>query len=86
MFKKAKKIFFLSSFLVFISFILFFYFSENNINSINKFRSVFYKEIENGIKEIPLLKNDTYNSYVYIDGVETFKKRKKSYKFWDLIK
>tara|TARA_B100000029_G_C17563922_1_gene954418 strand:+ start:1730 stop:1990 length:261 start_codon:yes stop_codon:yes gene_type:complete len=86
MFQKVKKIFFLSSFLVFISFILFFYFSENNINSINKFRSIFYKEIENGMKEIPLLKNDTYNSYLYSDGVEIFKKRKKSYKFWDLIK
>ena len=36
--------------------------------------------------EKPILKNDTANIIEYSDDIELYKKRKKKYTFWDLIK
>jgi len=35
---------------------------------------------------LPLLKNDTNNIIEYSDDIEIFKKEKKRYKFWELLK
>ena len=63
-----------------------FYFSEENIISTNKSRSTLSYESKSDLQTLPLLKNDTANVIVYTDEVENFKKEKKAYKFWELIK
>jgi hypothetical protein len=63
-----------------------FYFSEENIISTNKSRSTLSYESKIDLQNLPLLKNDTANVIVYTDEVENFKKEKKAYKFWELIK
>ena len=86
MIKKIKKIFYLLCFLLFIILITNFYFSEENITSTNKLRS-YYSSIELSQElDIPLLKSDTINIIEYTDDVEIYKKKKKKYKFFDLIK
>ena len=86
MIKKFKNIFYLITTLIFISSIISFYFSDKNIQKTNKTRSFysFNKKIET--IDIPLLKNDTTNIVEYKEDVNIFKKKKKKYLFWDLIK
>ena len=83
MISKIKYIFLYCIFLSFISSITFHYFSESNIINTNKKRA---KKYLKNITNIPLLKNDTQNIIEYTDGVEKFKKSKKKYKFFDLLK
>ena len=60
--------------------IIFFYFSEENINKVNKSRYIYSEKLNNYVNELPLLKNDTNNSIEYIST------KKKEYNlFWDLI-
>ena len=63
-----------------------FYFSEANIIATNKSRSSYAYKLKFDFKNLPLIKNDTNNIIDYSEDVEIFKKRKKSYIFWDLIK
>ena len=86
MFKKIKNIFYLVLFSIFIILIVGFYFSDLNINKISKSRSTYQTRIEKNFEDLPLLKNDTKDIIEYRDDIEVFKKKKKKYKFWDLIK
>ena len=52
----------------------------------NKSRSLYSLKIYNDIENLPLLKNNTSNIIEYSDDIETYRKRKKNYKFWDLLK
>ena len=81
MLKKIKKIFFLSSLFLFTFLTINYYFSEKNIIHINKSRSshsIYYYD------KLPLLKNDTINTYVYKNDLEEFKKKRKK-RFWEKL-
>ena len=86
MIKKFKYIFYLFSYSLFILLVIGFYFSDKNINNVNKTRSTSLNNVAELIKTLPLLKDDTNDIIVYKDDVEVFKKKKKKYKFFDLIK
>ena len=86
MIKKFIYIFYLFSYSLFILLVIGFYFSDKNINNVNKTRSTSLNNVAELIKTLPLLENDTNDIIVYKDDVEVFKKRKKKYKFFDLIK
>ena len=86
MIKKFKYIFYLFSYSLFILLVIGFYFSDKNINNVNKTRSTSLNNVAELIKTLPLLENDTNDIIVYKDDVEVFKKKKKKYKFFDLIK
>tara|TARA_Y100000590_G_scaffold101360_1_gene115099 strand:+ start:52 stop:312 length:261 start_codon:yes stop_codon:yes gene_type:complete len=86
MIKIIKNIFFITSFIFFIAFVIFFYLSEKNIILINKGRSLYLNENNIKLQDLPLLENDTENIIEYSSDVENYKKNKKKYIFWDLIK
>ena len=86
MIKKVINIFFISSFLIFIIFLVIFYFSDDNVNLTNKSRNDYAIIKKNSTLNLPLLKNDTNKIIEYKDDIEAFQKNKKNYKFWDLIK
>ena len=83
---KAKNIFYLISFCTFVILITSFYFSDKNIRETNKSRSFYLKKLNNNAQNLPLLKNDTSDIIVYRNDIEDFKKKRKYYLFWDLIK
>ena len=85
MLKKIKYTFYITSFLIFIIFIISFYFSDQNIKATNKSRSFYSVKVNIATTNIPLLKNDTNNIIEYRNDIEDFKKKKKKYKFFDLI-
>ena len=86
MFKKIRKIFYISSFFIFVILIGIFYFSEQNIILTNKSRSLYSDQLKNNAQDLILLKNNTENIIEYKDDVEIYKKNKKKYKFWNLLK
>ena len=86
MLKIIKNIFFITSFIFFITFVIFFYLSEKNIILINKVRSLYLNENNIKLHDLPLLENDTEIIIEYRSDVENYKKNKKKYIFWDLIK
>ena len=83
---KIKNIFYVLSFIALIFLINFFYFQEQNIQKTNKYRSYYLVKIKENIENLPLLENDTNNIIEYKDDLEVYKKSKKKYTFWDLIK
>ena len=85
MLKKIKNIFYLLSFFIFIILTVSFYFSDLNVRSTNKIRSLYNFELKNNTQNLPLLKNDTIDIIEYRDDVEIYIKKKKKYSFWDLI-
>mgnify|MGYP001169040845 FL=1 len=80
-----KNTIFLGSFILFIILILFFYFSEENIKKVNKSRLFLLTKEENNF-DLPVLSSDTKNIIIYSNEVENYKKKKKKYNFFDLIK
>ena len=84
--KKIKNIFYLISFFIFVFFTINFYFSDQNIKLINKSRALYPSKLNVDVQNLTLLKNDTQNIIEYKDDVEVYKKEKKNYTFWDLIK
>ena len=86
MLKKIKYIFYIVSFFIFIISITSFYFSDQNIRETNKSRSFYSVKINKDTKKLPLLKNDTNDIIEYRNDIEVYKKKKKYYKFWDLIR
>ena len=86
MLKKIQNIFYLLLFFVFITLTISFYFSDQNIKETNKSRSIYAVKLNYYTQNLPLLKNDTNNIIEYKNDVEVYKKKKKKYKFWDLIK
>ena len=63
-----------------------FYLSDTNVKKTNKYRSIYLTQTKIDLKNLHLLENDTKEIIEYRDDVEVFKKNKKKYKFWDLIK
>ena len=86
MFKKIKNIFYLLSIFIFIILTTTFYFSDENVRETNKSRTFYLVKQSNGNLDLPLLKNDTSNIIEYRNDIEVYKKNKKNYKFFDLIK
>ena len=83
---KIKNILYILSFIALIFLITLFYFSDQNIQKTNKYRSYYLVKIKENIENLPLLKNDTNNIIEYKDDLEVYKKSKKKYTFCDLIK
>jgi len=84
MFKKAKNIFFISSFILFIFLISKHYFSEKNIIHTNKIRSFYLLPNSINGDDLPVLINDTENIILYKNEVEDFKKNRKK-RFWEKL-
>jgi len=80
-----KNIIFLSSFILFFILISFFYFSEGNIKKINKSRLLLITKEGNNF-DLPVLPSDTNNIITYSNEVENYKKKKRKYNFFELIK
>ena len=76
----------LGSFLFFVILVGNFYFSEQNIILVNKSKSFDSENAFNKIKNLPLLKKDTSDIIEYKSDLEDYKKNKKKYTFWDLIR
>ena len=81
-----KKLLYITPFFVFIIFITNFYFSAENVKKVNKLRDLGQVEKKIFNTDLPILKSDTNNIIVYKDDIEIYKKKRKKYKFWDLIK
>ena len=86
MFRILKNILPVIVFIFFMVFVAIFYFSEENIIAINKSRSSYAYELKFDLGDLPLLLSDTNNIIEYSEDLEIFKKKKKNYLFWDLIK
>jgi len=86
MFKKIKNILFLLSFLSFFIFTINIYFSDENIRQTNMKRSFYSVKSNADFSNLPLLKNDTNDIIEYRNDIEVFKKKKKNYKFFELLK
>ena len=86
MYKKIKIFLYIISFFIFIFLTTYFYFSEENIRLINKSRTAYLSVSNDEMKNLQLLENDTKNIIEYRPDIEVYKKKKKNYSFWDLIK
>ena len=86
MLKKIKNTFYIGSCFIFILLITKFYFSDQNVRETNKSRSFNFVELNSNIQNLPLLKNDTNNIIEYSNDVEVYKKNKKKFTFFGLIK
>ena len=86
MLKKIKNIFYIGSCFIFILLITKFYFSDQNVRETNKSRSFYSVELNSNIQNLPLLKNDTNNVIEYSNDVSIYKKKKKKFTFFGLIK
>ena len=84
MFKKARNIFFLIYFFTFIFLVTKYYFSEQNVISINKSRSSYSLSLSIDEKELPILENDTNNIIIYKNDLQEFKKKRKR-RFWEKL-
>ena len=85
MYNKIKSIIFFTILFIFLLFVTFYYFSENNRQQITKNRLGLSNNIEKKISELPLLENDTKNIIEYLSFDVNEKKIKKRY-FWELLK
>tara|TARA_Y100001970_G_scaffold104227_1_gene130587 strand:+ start:5280 stop:5549 length:270 start_codon:yes stop_codon:yes gene_type:complete len=70
---------------LFLSFILFYYFSDDNREKINNNRLNSSNDFLQKIQNIPVLQNDTVNIYEYSFSETEDDKIKKRF-FWDLLK
>ena len=73
-------------FFFFITSLIFFYFSEENVIHINKSRTSFSTKLDFNLENLPLLENDTFAIIEHSNDIENYKKKKKNYIFYDLIK
>ena len=72
-----KNIFFVSLQIIFIFLVGFFYFSDENINTISKSRSKNFDDLYTKVTEIPILENDTKDIIEYVSNPINSKKKKK---------
>ena len=86
MIKKIQSTLYLLFFLLFITFITNFYFSDQNIKKINKSRAFYAISKSNDNLDLPILENDTNDIIEYTNDVELYKGKKKKYFFWNLIR
>ena len=80
-----KNIIFVILLIFFIVWMGVFYFSDENINKINKLRSKNYTDLTMNVAEIPSLENDTIDIIDYSPELIIDKKKKKYNKFFELI-
>ena len=82
-----NKVLTIFQFLIIISFLLltnFYYFSDKNIEKINKNRVNLSSKISKSLDELPFLINDTNNIIEYQNNDTNLEKIKKR-SFWDLL-
>jgi len=79
---KIKNIIFLAIFFTFTFIITKYYLSEKNKISVNKSRSLKTTLLKDQKNHLPLLKNDTNNIIIYVDDLESYKKKRKK-RFWE---
>ena len=70
---------------LFLIIIIFYYFSDGNIEKINKNRVDLSSQIFQSLDQLPLLNNDTNNAIEYQNNNTNMDKIKKR-SFWDLLK
>tara|TARA_B100001250_G_scaffold414080_1_gene450582 strand:+ start:2501 stop:2758 length:258 start_codon:yes stop_codon:yes gene_type:complete len=81
MIKKIKKIFVITSLIIFSFLTINYYFSEKNIININKSRS---SHSVNYYGELPILRNDTKDIIIFKDDLAEFKKKRKK-RIWEKL-
>ena len=82
-----NKVLTIFQFLIIISFLLltnFYYFSDKNVEKINKNRINLSSKISKSLDELPILINDTNNIIEYQNNDTNLEKIKKRL-FWDLL-
>ena len=84
MYKRVKNAFFLIIFFTFILLISKYYFSEQNIVFTNQSRSSYETSLDNDKNNLPVLKNDTNNTFIYVSDLENFKNKRKK-RFWEKL-
>ena len=84
MYKRIKNAFFLIIFFTFILLISKYYFSEQNIVFTNQSRSSYETSLDNDKNNLPVLKNDTNNTFIYVSDLENFKNKRKK-RFWEKL-
>ena len=84
MYNRIKNAFFLIIFFIFILLISKYYFSEQNIVFINQSRSSYETSLDNDKNNLPVLKNDTNNTFIYVSDLENFKNKRKK-RFWEKL-
>ena len=84
MYKRIKNAFFLIIFFTFIFLISKYYFSEQNIVFTNQSRSFYEISLDNDKNNLPVLKNDTNNTIIYVSDLENFKNKRKK-RFWEKL-
>tara|TARA_Y100000590_G_scaffold437052_1_gene558305 strand:- start:1316 stop:1585 length:270 start_codon:yes stop_codon:yes gene_type:complete len=84
MYNIIKNVFFVVIFFTFLFLITKYYFSEKNKILTNKSRSSYELILNNGKKDLPVLKNDTNNVIVYVKDLENYKKKRKK-RFWEKL-
>ena len=77
MYNRIKNAFFLIVFFTFIFLISKHYFSEQNIVFTNQSRSSYETSLDNDKNNLPVLKNDTNNTFIYVSDLENFKNKRK---------
>ena len=84
MYNRIKNAFFLIVFFTFIFLISKHYFSEQNIVFTNQSRSSYETSLDNDKNNLPVLKNDTNNTFIYVSDLENFKNKRKK-RFWEKL-
>ena len=84
MYNRIKNAFFLIAFFTFIFLISKHYFSEQNIVFTNQSRSFYEISLDNDKNNLPVLKNDTNNTIIYVSDLENFKNKRKK-RFWEKL-
>ena len=84
MYNRIKNAFFLMVFFTFIFLISKHYFSEQNIVFTNQSRSFYEISLDNDKNNLPVLKNDTNNTIIYVSDLENFKNKRKK-RFWEKL-
>ena len=80
-----KAIFYSTSAIAFIIFIVVFYLSEENKRHTYKIRTQYLEKVNNYLSELPFLINDTENIINFKNGLNESKKNKIKRKFLELI-
>ena len=83
MIRELKYFLYAITVIVFISFILSYYFSDENKKNSYRSIKVYDSKIVKYSKTLQILESDTKNIIEYAES--TFDKDKKKYKFWELI-
>ena len=84
MYNRIKNASFLIIFFIFIFLISKYYFSEQNIVFTNQSRSFYEISLDNDKNNLPVLKNDTNNTIIYVSDLENFKNKRKR-RFWEKL-